>query len=313
RETSPRRRARSELNAKPSTRKRDDWASIFLANMKLLPNPKNPSPITAVRWIRLNLVLLGLVLIVSLSFPVSTLSQKLNDFYFRLRSPLPASSNVALVLIDDASLGQYGRWPWHRHLLAQLINAVSKEQPAAVGIDILLSEAEDQQNDAELTQAIQSAPNVVLASKISNSPENRLWIDPLPMFLNASKGTGHVQAIPDPDGLCRSIPIQEPVLDGPRPAFAVKIAELLRPQAASLEQNPDSSAAGIERVVTRPLLIDFHRQFEPGQQNPPFVTVSAEDLLAGKSNPQLRGKAVVIGFGGSEILDRLFTPVSDQI
>jgi len=280
--------------------------------MKPLPNPKNPYSITAVRWIRLNLGLLALVLVTSLSFPVSTLSQKLNDFYFRLRSPQPTSSNVALVLIDDATLAQHGRWPWHRHLLAQLINAVNKEQPAAVGIDILLSEAEDQQNDAELARAIQSAPNVVLASKISNSPESRLWVDPLPIFLNASKGAGHVQAITDPDGLCRSIPIHEAALDGPRPAFALKIAELLRPQVASIEET-SQSAGGIERVVTRPLLIDFHRQFEPGQRNPPFVTVSAGDLLAGKSNPQLRGKAVLIGFGGSEIIDRLFTPVSDQI
>src|SRR5215469_11769875 len=280
--------------------------------MKPLPNPKNPYSITAVRWIRLNLGLLALVLVTSLSFPVSTLSQKLNDFYFRLRSPQPTSSNVALVLIDDATLAQHGRWPWHRHLLAQLINAVNKEQPAAVGIDILLSEAEDQQNDAELARAIQSAPNVVLASKISNSPESRLWVDPLPIFLNASKGAGHVQAIADPDGLCRSIPIQEAALDGPRPAFALKIAELLRPQVASIEEK-SQSAGGIERVVIRPLLIDFHRQFEPGQQNQPFVTVSAGDLLAGKSNPQLRGKAVLIGFGGSEIIDRLFTPVSDQI
>src|SRR5215472_11071835 len=203
--------------------------------MKFLPNPKNARPITVGRWIRLNVVLLGLALIISLSFPVSTLSQKLNDFFFRLRGPQPVSSHVALVLIDDATLARYGRWPWHRHLLAELVDAVTRERPAAVGIDILLSEPEDDQNDAELTRAIHAAPNVVLAAKISGSPESPLWVDPLPRFLEASRGAGHVQAITDFDGLCRSIPIQEPGLDGPRPAFSLKLAELLQPQLARLE------------------------------------------------------------------------------
>lgn len=282
--------------------------------MKLLPNTKSPVLLSAGRWIRLNLVLLGLVFVVCLSFPISTLSHKLNDFYFHLRGEQPTSEHVALVLIDDASLARYGRWPWQRHLLAQLVNAVAKEKPAAVGIDVLLSEPEDEQNDAELAQAIQAASNVVLASKISSSPENRLWTDPLPRFLSASRGTGHVQAITDLDGLCRSIPLEEPSLDGPRPAFAVKLAELLRPQLPiPAATNDNYLVAGIEHVVTQPLLIDFRRQVGPGQKAPAFIAISAADLLAGKTNGQLSGKAVLIGFGASDISDRLFTPVSDQL
>ncbi|HWG41106.1 MAG TPA: hypothetical protein VN658_11190, partial [Candidatus Acidoferrales bacterium] len=66
--------------------------------MKLFSNSKQTKPITWGRWVRLNAVLLGLVCLVSLSFPVSTLSQKLNDFFFRVRRPLPVSNQVALVL-----------------------------------------------------------------------------------------------------------------------------------------------------------------------------------------------------------------------
>ena len=73
--------------------------------MKLFSNSTHAKPTTWGRWVRLNVVLLGLVCLVSLSFPVSTLSQKLNDFFFRLRRPLPVSNQVALVLIDDATLG----------------------------------------------------------------------------------------------------------------------------------------------------------------------------------------------------------------
>ena len=126
--------------------------------MKFFSNSMQAQPITLGRWVRLNAILLGLVCLVSLSFPVSTLSQKLNDFFFRVRRPLPTSSQVALVLIDDATLEQHGRWPWPRAELAKLIRAVSAQSPKAIGVDVLLPELEDEANDAALTAAIWSLP-----------------------------------------------------------------------------------------------------------------------------------------------------------
>ena len=257
------------------------------------------------------MVLLVLVFLVSLSFPVSTLSQKLNDFFFRLRRPLPTSSQVAMVLIDDASLAEHGRWPWPRAEVAKLIRAVSAQQPKAIGVDILLPEAEDEANDSALTSAIQAAPNIVLAAKISTSPTGNLWIDPLPRFANAAKGVGHVQATIDFDGLCRSIPTQEPTADGPRPAFALELASLIQPSVTPATSG--LSIPGVEHIASLPLLIDYRPQFEPGDANPPFLVVSAANLLAGKSTEPLAGKAVLIGFGSIDISDRLITPVSNQL
>jgi signal transduction histidine kinase/CHASE2 domain-containing sensor protein len=282
--------------------------------MKLFSNSMQARPITWGRWIRLNAILLGLVFLVGLSFPVSTLSQKLNDFFFRVRRPLPVSSQVALVLIDDATLEQQGRWPWPRAELAKLIRAVSAQNPKAIGVDVLLPEIEDEQNDSALAGAIQSAPNIVLAAKISTSPTGNLWMDPLPRFAQAAKGVGHVQAIIDFDGLCRSIPVQEPSADGARPAFALKLVELAKPGVLPKKINIDANLPGVERLAAvPPLLVDYRPQFEPGEPNPPFVVVSAGDLLAGKPAPQLAGKAVLIGFGGIDISDRLITPVSNQL
>ena len=212
--------------------------------MKLSPIRSQAQPITLGRWVRLNAILLGLVCLVSLSFPVSTLSQKLNDFFFRVRRPLPTSSQVALVLIDDATLEQHGRWPWPRAELAKLIRAVSAQSPKAIGVDVLLPELEDEANDAALTAAIRSAPNIVLAAKISTSPTGNLWMDPLPRFAQAAKGVGHVQAIIDFDGLCRSIPVQEPSADGLRPAFALKLAELAKPGVLGKKDVLDANLPG---------------------------------------------------------------------
>ncbi len=281
--------------------------------MKLFSNPKNVRPITPGRRLRLTVVLLALVFLVSWSFPVSTLSQKLNDFFFRLRRPLPTSQLVALVLIDDATLAQHGRWPWPRAELAKLIDAVGREQPRAIGLDVLLPESEDEPNDAALARSIQSAPNVVLVAKISTSPGGSLWIDPLPRFAQAAKGVGHAQAVIDFDGVCRSIPLDEPSADGLRAAFAFRLAGLAQP---SLQQaaSPGAQGPGVERITARPpLLIDYRPQFSPGEPGPPFEVVSAGDLLAGKGAPQLAGKVVLIGFGAIDVSDRLITPVSNQL
>jgi signal transduction histidine kinase/CHASE2 domain-containing sensor protein len=280
--------------------------------MKWLGTNRQAGPISLWRWLRLNAVLLGLVLLVSLSFPVATLNKKLSDMFFFMRPAQSESQHVAMVFIDDASLARYGRWPWQRERLAQLINAVSQQKPAAIGLDVLLPEAEDERNDAALESAIRSAKNVVLATKISSSPDSRMWIDPLPRFAGAAIATGHVQAILDDDGLCRSIPLEEPAAEGLRPAFALKIASFVRPELAKLEPGA-SVGEGIERLESHPLIINFRRQFSPAEEHTPFTVASAADLLSNHPAPELTGKAVLIGFGSVEMSDRLFTPVSVQL
>lgn len=263
------------------------------------------------RWLRLNVLLLGLVLALTMTSPVTTLNLKLSDLYFRMRPAQEVSSSVALVLIDDATLGHVGRWPWPRHQLARLIRAVTSQHPKAIGIDILLPEPEDPSDDDDLAAAIAAAPNVVLATKISGSPQSKLWSDPLPLFARAAKGVGHVQAIVDDDGLCRSIPAEEPSVDGPRPAFALKLADLINKRLKAIE-TPRISGSGVERANLRQLIVDYRQQIEPGRPMP-FSTVSAGDLLAGKAKPELNGKAVLIGFGAVDMSDRMFTPVTGQL
>lgn len=267
------------------------------------------------RWARLNVLLLVLTGLISLSFPVISLNHKLGDFYFRLRGNQPTSGNIALVLIDDSALGRYGRWPWPRTQLAQLVRAVNQFHPKAIGIDILLPEPEDEANDKALAAALEEARNVVLPSKISSSPEGGLWTDPLPRFAKAAAAVGHVQAVVDSDGLCRRIPIAEPSAEGPRLAFAAELVNVAGSGTAKLEDaghfRPDQ-IAGIDRFAAQYLTINFRQQFAPQQSVPPFVTLSARDLLDGQKENLLQGKIVFIGFGASELSDRLFTPVSDQ-
>ena len=98
------------------------------------------------------------------------------------------SMPATIVEIDHKSLVALGQWPWPRFVLAQLIDAIAAQQPAAIGIDILMPEPDGLSperllarvrrqdadlarrleaipaNDAELARALAAAPTVLAAA-----------------------------------------------------------------------------------------------------------------------------------------------------
>ncbi len=288
----------------------------------------NQKHIQTKRWLLLNVLLLAAVGLLSLSYPVEELSRRTGDMYFRLRGSQGTSPHVAMILIDDASLERYGRWPWKRSLLAQVVRAASAEHPKALGLDILLSETEDATNDRELAKSLKDAGNTVLVAKISNSPQGRLWVEPLPLFAQNAVAVGHAQATLGPDSICRSIPVRELSLEGPRWAFALEVARVARGtileydgrdlrigerKIPTVGTSAYTVVAGVESESLRFLPIDYRGQIASGEISPPFFTVSVLDLLDRKAGAQLQGKTVLIGFGSTEISDRIPTPVSERL
>lgn len=260
------------------------------------------------RWIVLSALLLGLVGLLSLTYPVEELSRRAGDLYFRLRESAPSSGQVALVLIDDGSLSRYGRWPWSRSLIARLVRAASAQHPQVIGVDILLAEAQDTNNDRELAAAIREAGNVVLPAKISGTPAGAPWVEPLSELASASAGIGHVQVETGPDGICRRIPVIEMTLRGPRPAFALEVERVAR---GLTRPAPAADSPGTLIAPLQFLIVDYRGQIMPGES--PFTVISAAELLDGNAGGSLKGKAVLIGFASTEITDRLATPISSQL
>jgi signal transduction histidine kinase len=292
--------------------------------MKKQQKPDIKRTFSVGRWLRLTLLLLGVTglftLILSLSpnsgFSANSLSQKVGDFYFRLRAAQPTSRNVALVLIDDSALASYGRWPWPRKQQAQLIAAVAQFHPRAIGVDILLSEPQDEANDSALEAAIAQAHNVILPTKISSQPPRPSWLDPLPRFSQAAAAVGHVKPVVDPDGLCRGILMEDWIGVEKRPAFAVAVAKVASEgpvgPLATEGAAPADQIPGVERLEPQYLMINYRQQFDRSQSPAPFLTLSASDLLKGDRPQALQDKIVLIGFGSTDLTDRMFTPVSNH-
>ena len=99
------------------------------------------------------------------------------------------STPVVVVEIDERSIAAVGRWPWPRHRLAALVAKIGDGDPAAIGIDVFMPEADPLSperllehaggdaadavrqlaaslpaNDAVLAQALAAAPTVLVVA-----------------------------------------------------------------------------------------------------------------------------------------------------
>jgi CHASE2 domain-containing sensor protein/predicted Ser/Thr protein kinase len=90
---------------------------------------------------------------------------RLLDWRFRLRGERDASSAVALVSIDDATIRAYGGWPLPRDQYALLLDALAASGARAVGVDLQLPEDmnHDERSNALLAFVSGSHPNIVHA------------------------------------------------------------------------------------------------------------------------------------------------------
>ncbi len=64
------------------------------------------------------------------------------DLRFRLRGPLPVPNDIAVVLVDDATLAELGRWPLSRHVMARAVERLDDEGAKLIVFDQLFSEPE---------------------------------------------------------------------------------------------------------------------------------------------------------------------------
>jgi adenylate cyclase len=64
------------------------------------------------------------------------------DLRFRIRGPIAPGPEAAIILIDDKSLAELGRWPLSRRRLAEAVRLLTADQARVIVFDQLLSEPE---------------------------------------------------------------------------------------------------------------------------------------------------------------------------
>jgi len=116
-------------------------------------------------------VLLALLALVQITFGEAVWRPVRNLWFDAFQRAAPrrtANLPVVIVDIDDESLQRFGRWPWPRTRLAQLIDSTHRLGALAVGLDIIMPEADSQ------------SPQRLLAERQDATPEMRQALATLP-------------------------------------------------------------------------------------------------------------------------------------
>lgn len=97
------------------------------------------------------------------------------DFQFRLRGERSPGQDVVLVVVDEKSLKEIGRWPWPRDKQALLVDQIHAGEPAVLGLDIIYAEPEESDAIREIKSWLAAAQQKEpLSNKVLGRLEARL-------------------------------------------------------------------------------------------------------------------------------------------
>ena len=312
------------------------------------------------RSLRVLVMLVPLLLAVlhALGFvPTNAIHRLDNTAYdLRLRAAMPGTlePRVVIVDVDSRSLAAIGPWPWPRVQLARMVDTLFEQQKIAVlGFDIVFPKPDPQAGgDAVLATALRDRP-VVLGYFFSNVATARstgvlpspvmsgevlqgrpvritrwdTFESNIPELAQAAPRAGAFNALPDSDGVVRSVPmlaehqgqtyeslalaVFRRVLGAPpvAPGFASGLMMSRRQSGLeSLRLQHDGQTLAIpvdERVAA---LVPYRGPGGPDGGS--FTYVSAIDLLSGRVPPaQLEGRIVLMGTTAPSLKDLRLTPV----
>lgn len=312
------------------------------------------------RSLRVLFLLVPLVLAVlhALGIIPTNALRRLDDtaYDLRLRAAMPGTlePRVVIVDIDSQSLAAIGPWPWPRAELARLVDTLFEQQKIAVlGFDIVFPKPDPKAGgDTALANALRERP-VVLGYFFSNVPGARnTGVLPAPVMsgellrgrpvritrwdtfesniselAQAAPRAGAFNALPDSDGVVRSVPLLAEhqgqtyeslalavfrrVLGSPpvEPGFATGFMLSRRVsglESLHLQHRGQTLAIPVDERVSA--LVPYRGR--GGPEGGSFTYVSAIDLLSGRvPSAQLQGRIVLMGTTAPDLKDLRVTPV----
>ena len=174
-----------------------------------------------------------------------------------------------VVAIDERSLARLGQWPWPRSTLANLVRAIASHDPAAIGIDILMPEADRLSPEHLLRDARERDP--VLAQRLdalgSNDQALARAIAQAPVVLpfaglaDATQAALHAPPVLVSDAALRAQGASPGDLGVP--AFAGALANLDILDRAAAGHGAVSAAPGEQAIRTLPLVVRIGDRLVP--------------------------------------------------
>ncbi|MGM0693352.1 MAG: CHASE2 domain-containing protein [Pseudomonadota bacterium] len=224
-------------------------------------------------------------------------------------------SRIVIVDIDEATLQAHGRWPWPRERLAELIDAIQSAGPAMVGLDVLLPEATEPEQDRALARRL-AAPEVVTAMAFGDvqageaalpRASREVAASPALSYQGEPPAQGHITPELEGDGRIRRLYPYIATPDGePRAVLALAMLEEWTGLPTRREATPGGTrlcVAGFCQWSTpgQGLLVPYHH---PSR----FDYLSAAEVLDGRHRERLAGRLVMVGTSAAGLGDLVATP-----
>jgi len=239
-------------------------------------------------------LLLAVALISDVFGPSST---RLSDLVYQ--AP-PATRQVVIVAIDDASVQEIGPLPWSRATLAELVNAIAQASPRVIALDLLLPESAP--DDALLARALAQTPIVIQpvigveatrsATALNAFPRFDFVLAPTPLLRTSNTYLAHTTILPDNDGIVRHIPLAIESNGQRYPTLGLAALAAFQQRAPDVRLDGRAVVWDTQRIPTD----------ASGQMKIVFVhprtrsVISAAALLRGRADPaSLRDHIVLIG------------------
>ncbi len=266
-----------------------------------------------------HLALVGLVVLVAALVQWNDLLWRADNLLYDAQLSLwsrPAAENIVIIAIDDKSLEQLGRWPWPRERHARLLRQLQKEQPAAIGLDMLFSEPDraNPESDAALAAAIRHSGKVVLPVYMSQSSARAVPLEalPIPALTRYARALGHVNLDISPDGIARQIYLREGIDKPHWPHYAVALLQTAGKLPQTFEFAADSDTPTSTGTYS-PMRWSREYPYLIPYAGPPghFTRIGYSQVLEGVyPRGFFRDKIVLVGTTAEGMGDAFPTPLS---
>ena len=269
--------------------------------------------------------------------PLASLRDTVFDAYQKLMPRMRSTMPAVIVAIDERTLDSRGQWPWPRTVMAELITAINKAHPAAVGVDFLFVEPDRSSPtaDATLARAIQPGkvvmgiagleyrdrrypfPPAVAATKISSMRDLPLrrfdgHLQSRPEINKAADGRGLISS--DSKQIVRRVPLIARIGGVIVPSLSVEMIRVAAgvPVLRLTDHGGERVTLGLGNLAI-PVQSDGSLYVWFGQHDEERF-ISAEDILSGTASPELlANKLVLIGMTGLGLLDFQTTALGERI
>ena len=252
--------------------------------------------------------------------------------------------HVTIAAIDEQSLAKVGRWPWSRSVHAEIIRRLDEAGARVIAFDIFFSERESPKADTQLARVLGHSKKTVLSTVFLVDQREARYLgefgaeaglkaiapqaiaegggrEPLqkvfgvlaniPELQASARYSGHINVLPDADGIYRRVPLV--MLHGDRyfPSFDVQVARAFSPDEAFELKLADYGVVSM-RIAGREFPLDTQGQLlvrYRGKAGTTFSRVSVADILDRKADPALlRDRVVLIGGTATSLGDIRATP-----